>query len=338
MEPNTSPTNTQVNPEPLTPSAPPPEEVKKAKKNLMLLTVIAFLLLAIIMGGGLLVVLKKPKSITQEEKQNVQITGQDTSKKVQPTKNAAKGQGKILIGMGNPPIDKLCDYESAFVRILDPEDLSYLTAAKSCGTKLIIHLYRNTSDILNEDGVGLSLVKFEHKIKPFAGGIDPYIEDGTILALGLIDEPHDCNNDWGGVCPSPSEVDQTGQIVKKYWPNVTTLVNTLPKYASGYQWQYVDIINFQYAYHKGPLVKFIKDSERVLDGGFINQISWAIQAKSGGGQTFKESSMTPEQVLEVGRAMCDTKKGVNITFVSYDKVLLTPEMLAVIEELKTYCQ
>ena len=340
MDPDTTSLQTSVNLGPeITPPAPPPEDVKKAKQNLMLLIIIAILLLLIIMGGGLLVVLKKPKSVSQKEKQNVQITGQEvTSKKTQPTKTFSERQGGILIGMGNPAIAKICDWESASVRLIDSEDITLLEKAKECGTKLVILPFRNTKDIVNDDGVGLSLVKFEQKIKPFAGKIDPYIADGTILALGLVDEPHDCNNDWGGVCPKPSEVDQAGQIAKKYWPEVTTLVNTLAKYAAGYQWQYVDIINFQYAYHKGPLVKFIKDSERVLDGGFINQISWAIQAKSGGGETFKESSMTAEQVLEVGRAMCDTKKGINLTFVTYEEELLTPEMLQALDELKTYCQ
>ena len=72
-----------------------------------------------------------------------------------------------------------------------------LTTAQSCGTKVIFRLTK-TEDMLNDNGVGLSLSKLEASWQPLVGKIEPYI-GGTIVGHLVIDEPHDCQ-DWGGAC------------------------------------------------------------------------------------------------------------------------------------------
>lgn len=253
-----------------------------------------------------------------------------------------KEMKKIPFGMANPPIDKICDYPLVgyFGRVLFDSggkfNSSLLDKARSCGTKVFLRLSGQTNKILNDNGVGINLSKFEDRISQYQGLIDPYIEDGTIIYHFTIDEPHDCH-DWGGQCPSPSEVDEASKISKKYWPNLKTMVNTLPDYASKYQWQYTDLINFQYAYHKGPLDRFISAALSVYESGKVEEISWSIMAKSGGYSQFGKGPMTPEQVEEVGKAMCDTGKGVVIAFVGYKEEILTLEMYQTIERVKNYC-
>lgn len=249
----------------------------------------------------------------------------------------------IPFAMLNSPLDKICDYpivaynnRKVLFNSENEFDPTILETAKSCGTKVVLRLHGFTEGILNDNGVGLDLEKYENRINDFAGLIDPYVEDGTIIAHFTIDEPHDCH-DWGFQCPEPSEVDQAGQISKKYWPNLPTSVNTVPGYASRYQWEHTDIINFQYAYHKGPLSQFVEQAIDVLNNGYVDDISWSIMALSGGCPNFGQCPMSPEQVLEVGTAMCNTGEGVFIGFFGYNKNLIDEDMKQAIYQLRLFC-
>lgn len=258
---------------------------------------------------------------------------------------SVKANPGIPVGRVWPPLEKICDYPIvAFSRrnlvsgaSFDP---TFLDQARSCGTKVFIWLYGETKDILNDNGVGLNLHKYEDRINDFAGLIDPYIEDGTIIGHLTIDEPHDCH-DWDNElpyeCPLPPEVDQAGEISKKYWPNLPTVVNTIPGYASRRQWQYTDIINFQYAYHKGPLDQFVNGAVRVLEEGYINDISWSMMITQGGCSQYGQCPMTPEQVVEVGTTMCATGKGIFLLLL-VNEGLIDDGMNSAIDQVKTYCE
>jgi hypothetical protein len=248
----------------------------------------------------------------------------------------SESQRDIPFAMGNPPIERVCDYPIVVYMARGAIKKEIFEKAKSCESKIIIRIGGGTHSILNDNGVGLDLEKFETRIKDFKGKIEPYIEDGTILAHFTIDEPHDCS-DWGGKCPSPSEVDQVSKISKKYWPNLPTLVNTLPEYASRIKWEYTDIINFQYAYHKGFINDFVEQAINVLNDGKVDDISWSIMARYGGSKNFGRVPMISSQVLEIGKKMCSTGKGIFICFVGYEEELLDKEMQHSINELKDFC-
>ena len=162
----------------------------------------------------------------------------------------------IPFGMRFPPLEAICDYQVVtFWRddLLDSQGRfkpELLEKASSCDTQVVVRLHGQTRDILADDGLGLDLVKYEARISDFAGRLDHYVDNSTILAHVAIDEPHDCS-DWGGKCPTPEEVEQAALISKKYWPNLLTLVSTIPRNAAKHTWKDVDIINFQYAFHKG---------------------------------------------------------------------------------------
>ncbi len=244
-------------------------------------------------------------------------------------------------GMRFPPLEQVCDYPVVtFWRrnLVDSRgrfDLSVLDQAQACGTRVVLRLNGFTRDILEDDGRGLDLAKYEDRINDFAGWIDPYVQDGTLLAHVTIDEPHDCY-DWGGQCPTPWEVDQAGLISKRYWPALLTIVNTMPRYASQYDWEYTDIANFQYAFHKGPLDEFIHSGLEVKRAGRVANISWSFQARWGGCRRFGECSMTPAQVEEVARALCGTRTGQWVSFSSYDARLVTVPMQQAIDRVRSY--
>ncbi|MEW5987768.1 MAG: Ig-like domain-containing protein [Chloroflexota bacterium] len=158
-----------------------------------------------------------------------------------------------------------------------------------------------------------------------------------MVAHLTIDEPQDCQ-DWNGVCPTQTKVDQAAEISKQYWPNLMTFIHTMPDYASEYDWVDTDLIHFQYAYHKGDLTSFIDDTRDMMDEGHVGQISWAIQALAGGCEEgWGICSMTPAQVWEVGTAMCNTNVGFTVTYERYDETLIDAQMQQTIDNLIDYC-
>ncbi len=248
---------------------------------------------------------------------------------------------RIPLLMGMPPLYEICNYEVISLRrdTLLPAGGNFNSApleeAHTCGTKIIVRLEGLSSDVAKPTG-GLDLVVYEDRINDFVGLIDPYVENGTIISHLTIDEPHDCS-DWNGVCPTQAEVDQASAISKRYWPTLHTIVNAAPLYASTYTWVETDELAFTYAFHKGTVADFIADGRALLDAGKVRSLSWAMQVVEGGCDTYGTCSMTPQQVLEVGTAICDTGSGSFVGFFRYDAAVLTEEMHQSIEELRMYC-
>ena len=254
---------------------------------------------------------------------------------------ATHAQSSIPMIMAEPPMDEMCTYSVVFYdrdRFL-PEggsfDSTLLDLAEICGTKVIVRLHGLSSDVAAPGG-GIDLVAYEETINDFAGLIDPYVANGTIVAHLTVDEPHDCS-DWNNVCPATSQVDQASQISKSYWPTLKTIVNTIPVYASSYTWVHTDNINFTYAYHKGLLSDFISAALVIVNDGKANQISWGIQAFSGGCAVYGQCSMSASQVLEVGTAMCSTQRGNWLAFLSHDLTLITNEVQQAINDVRAIC-
>lgn len=253
---------------------------------------------------------------------------------------ATSAQVYIPLAMAAPPLDKVCDYE--YVKLgrdqlltNDVFDPTYLDTAWGCGVRVLVRLHGQTADITDPNG-GLSLALYEDKINDFAGFLDAYVDAGVIVAHLAIDEPEDCS-DWLDVCPLASDVDEASHISKNYWPTLAAMINTSSAYAWEYDWVHTNIIGFQYAYHKGDLTEYVNNALDFLAGGYVTQISWAVQAELGGCNEFGLCNMTPAQVQEVGTAMCDTQVGFVLGFERYNETLMTPEMLAVIEDLKSFC-
>jgi hypothetical protein len=256
----------------------------------------------------------------------------------------SKKKVKIPVSMANPPLEKICDYplviysHSQFVLSSQGKfNASHLREAQSCGTKVIVTLSGPPEEILNENGIGLSLPKFEEKLARFKGVLDPYLKDGTIAYHLVVNQPHNCQY-WGSQCPSPAEIDEASQISKIYWPTLKTMVTTTTKYAPAFKWRHTDLLNLEYGYHQGPLDQFIKDSVEIYESSKANTISWSILALVGGFTDSGRGIMTPIQVEEIGQTMCDTKIGKAISFINYNEKILTREMKDVIGKLQNYCQ
>lgn len=317
------------------------------RKGNILIIVPIIVVIAIVIGLAILTLKGKepatrqrsPRRVpTTEEPGHPQPTTSDT-KQVFPTTGIPLAMSFIRPG----PQGHMCDFPATLVlgRHLQDKsgnfDPTVLEEAKKCGGKVILLLSDKTENVLGDSG-GLDLNKFRQQISPFDGKIDPYIGN-VIIAHGVVDEPHDCNNDWKGKCPTAQEVDQASAISKEYWPNLPTAVNTTPAYINkeAYTWIHTDIIMFQYAYHKGELNSFVDSAISLYNQGKFNEIAWAMQVKSGGCDTFQGCSMSPDQVRAVSAKMCGTGQGKWIGFVWYDESIITADMRNAIADVQETC-
>lgn len=249
------------------------------------------------------------------------------------------GNPVLAFVMGYPPKEKICEYPVVLLNgredLIENGDIEALEIARSCGTKVYVKL-EETPDILNKNGVGINIKIIKQKWDDFAGIIDPYVEDGTIIGHLIADDPHLCD-EWGGTCPTRQNMDELGRISKSHWPALSTILSTIPPYAENYTWQFVDKINFPYGFHKGNIDDFIDHGMKVfLDGG-VADIGWSMQALRGGCAQYDECPMTPDQVLTIGKKMCTSGGGTTIGFSRYDFSLLDEEMADAVQQVEKYC-
>ncbi|HYF38527.1 MAG TPA: hypothetical protein VD930_02480 [Gemmatimonadales bacterium] len=137
--------------------------------------------------------------------------------------------------------------------------LSELAAIKARGGKVVINLAGGYRNYLDENG-RFSLTKWKARLEPYKTiPFGSYINDGTIIAHKLIDEPNDRTN-WGGVPVSPATVEEMARYSKQFWPNMATVTRAESSYLA--QWsgtfRYLDAAWAQYVTRKGTPEEFIQ--------------------------------------------------------------------------------
>lgn len=108
---------------------------------------------------------------------------------------------------------------------LDPKNIvTWLSGARAKDGRVIIKLCKGRdSYVKNSDGT-FSLSKWKYLVSRYKNiNLGPYINDGTVLAHMLIDEPHRANR-WGGKPISPATLEQMAAYSKQLWPGMQTVV------------------------------------------------------------------------------------------------------------------
>jgi hypothetical protein len=120
--------------------------------------------------------------------------------------------------------------------------------ARAKGGRLVLKLVGGSDDRQkNADGT-FSLTKWKtlvDKFKPLS--LTSYINDGTLMGVFLIDEPHNTNK-WGGKIIPHATVEAMAKHTKMIWPNLATFVRARPTWLaqSSITYVYLDAGWFQY--------------------------------------------------------------------------------------------
>ena len=191
------------------------------------------------------------------------------------------------------------------MRIIGPYPLlSDLREIKSRGGKVIINFAGGRSRYLDAAG-NFSFTLWKQSVDRFKGiNFSSYINDGTIVAHYLIDEPHNVAK-WNGKTVSQSTLDAMAQYSKQLWPGMTTVVRAYPDYLANWSgtYQYLDAAWAQYVERKGPagdfLAQSVADAKRkglglvvglnILQGGPNGTAMTASQVQSWGSTLLSSS-------------------------------------------------
>ena len=166
--------------------------------------------------------------------------------------------GGIPIGTFALPNSMFGSTYNGALRNIWPEKLqSDLSAIRSRGGKIVLMMAGMQKYYLNADGT-FSLSKWKSRIDRYRNSnISSYINDGTIIAHYLIDEPYDPAN-YNGKPVSGATLEEMAKYSKSIWPTLKTVVRAEPYYI---QWsgtyRYLDAAWAQYLWRKGNVNDYI---------------------------------------------------------------------------------
>ena len=165
--------------------------------------------------------------------------------------------GGIPMGTYAQPTSTFGERFNGGLRNIWPEYLTReLAAIKSRGGKVVLMFAGNEQYYRDASG-RFSLDKWKARVNRFRNvNFSSYVNDGTVIAHYLIDEPNDPAN-WAGSPVPASTVEQMAQYSKQLWPGMLTVVRVDPSYLRN-DHRYLDAAWAQYVYRKGSASDYIK--------------------------------------------------------------------------------
>ena len=140
--------------------------------------------------------------------------------------------------------------------------LEELAAIKARGGKIALMMAGSEFNYRDAEG-HFSLTKWKQRIDRFKGiNFSAYVNDGTIIAHYLIDEPYDPAN-YGGQPVPGATLEEMARYSKSIWPNMPTLVRAEPyliKWSGTYR--YLDAAWAQYLWRKGDVREYLDRNVR----------------------------------------------------------------------------
>lgn len=129
--------------------------------------------------------------------------------------------------------------------------MAELVTARAKGGRLILKLVGGSDDrTKNADGT-FSLTKWKALVDKFKTlSLNSYINDGTLMGVYLIDEPHNASK-WGGKAIPHSTVEAMAKHTKLIWPSLATFARARPTWLAQttLTYTYLDAGWFQYEAH-----------------------------------------------------------------------------------------
>lgn len=212
--------------------------------------------------------------------------------------------GGIPIGAFALPNSQFGSTYNGALRNIWPEQLnSNLSAIRARGGKIVLMMAGKQSYYLNADGT-FSLTKWKARIDRYRKvNFSSYINDGTIIAHYLIDEPYDPAN-YNGKPVTGSTLEEMARYSKSIWPSLKTVVRAEPYYIkwSG-TYRYLDAAWAQYLGRKGNVNDYIQKNVSTAKQMGLGLVV-GLNLVHGG--TPNGTWMTPGEVESWGSALLST--------------------------------
>jgi len=172
-----------------------------------------------------------------------------------------------------------------------------LAAIKARGGKVAVDLSGNEKYYRDASG-NFSLSLWKQRVARFKNiNFSSYVNDGTIIAHYIIDEPNDPSN-WNGHPVSAATVEQMAAYSKQLWPTLPTVARVDATYLA-YNHHYLDAAWAQYVYRKGTASDYIQKNVDAAKARGLALIT-GMNILSGGPSG---SRMTATQVRDWGSTL-----------------------------------
>jgi hypothetical protein len=167
--------------------------------------------------------------------------------------------GGIPIGTFAMPNSEFGSLYNGALRNIWPGQLNGdLSTIRSRGGKVVLMMAGNQKLYKNADG-SFSLTKWKARIDRYRSvNFSSFINDGTIIAHYLIDEPYDPRN-FGGKPVPGSTLEEMARYSKSIWPSLKTVVRAEPYYIKwNGTYRYLDAAWAQYLWRKGNVSDYMQ--------------------------------------------------------------------------------
>jgi hypothetical protein len=170
---------------------------------------------------------------------------------------ATSFRGGIPIGTFAQPTSAFGDRFNGALRNDWPEFLlKNLAEIRARGGKVVLMFAQSQQHYKDRQG-HFDLGKWKARIDRYKNiNFSSYVNDGTVIAHYLIDEPNDPAN-WNGRPVPPSVLEEMARYSKQRWPNLPTVVRADPSYL-GSNHRYLDAAWAQYLHRRGPVDAYIR--------------------------------------------------------------------------------
>lgn len=178
-----------------------------------------------------------------------------------PTVNApvaavSQTYSKLPFGLFSLPFPTRYQYPfSASQTVAHPKYImDRINVAKRNGLKLSV-VIGNRANVINSNGT-FNFEKWKAEVDSLRRAVDinPYINDGTLVAHYLVDEPN-CGPCWGGKIIPWQTVEDMAKYSKAIWPQWTTVARVVPSWLAQapFTYRYLDAAWGQYTLPKGEI-------------------------------------------------------------------------------------
>ncbi|HYC32118.1 MAG TPA: hypothetical protein VEB59_07480 [Gemmatimonadales bacterium] len=219
------------------------------------------------------------------------------------TTAAVSFAGGIPMGTYALPTTQFGGTYNGGMRTIGPfELLRELAAIKQRGGKIVLMMAGSEWNYKDADG-HFSLTKWKQRVDRFRKlNFQSYVQDGTIMAHYLIDEPYDPAN-WNGRPVPGATIEEMAKYSKAIWPNMLTVVRAEPyliKWNGTYR--HLDAAWAQYLWRKGNVNDYISRNVREAQNMGLGLVV-GLNVRHGGNPNL--TAMSPDEIRTWGSALLD---------------------------------
>jgi hypothetical protein len=213
----------------------------------------------------------------------------------------------IPFGPAHIPPALLTQYSGTIYTATSPDTLLVvLEAARRSSARLYLNFVGNETNLRDDHGFDFN--KWKARVDRFRGlDLTPYIDEGTISAHFIMDEPQDPTN-WNGHPVTQAQIEEMASYSKQLWPSLPTMIRAKMDYLKGFQYPHLDAVRIQYLERFGPIDEFIASNVRdakalglAMVGG-LNVLNGGSKTSGIPGQAAGKNAMSADEVRSWGRA------------------------------------